>query len=103
MKNFKMNILEVTAKEGLITHAKYFAEASDDENTVQTEGNWWFSDKIIKKPFEEVTEEDIVSWIENETMQDGINLIKSNLNNQLASLKVEKSSRLPWDATFSIE
>lgn len=100
---YKWKILEVTSEEGLITHAKYFVEGTDEQNTVQSEGNWWFSDKIIKKPFDEVTEEDIISWIENETMQDGINLIKSNLDNQLASLKTATNSKFPWDATFSIE
>lgn len=103
MNTYKWTILEVSAEEGLITHAKYHVVASDETNSVETEGNWYFSDKIIKKPFDDVTQEDIVSWIENETIQDGNNLIKSNLDKQLEALKPQKSVDLPWVKTFSIE
>jgi hypothetical protein len=97
MTTFLWKILEVSADNDLITHAKYYvtAEAGTGEK-VETEGNWWFSDKILKKPFSEVTESDVASWIENETTQNGINLIKSRLEEQLASLTGNGVVVAPW-------
>jgi hypothetical protein len=97
MTTFLWKILEVSAADDVITHAKYhvIAEADTGEK-VETEGNWWFSDKILKKPFGEVTEADVASWIENETTQNGINLIKSRLEEQLASLTGNGVVVAPW-------
>lgn len=92
---FKWKILDISADGELITHAKYYVSATDEENTVETEGNWWFSDKILKKPFKDVTEQDIVSWIEQETTQNDVNIIKSRLEEQLNSLNTKKAI-LPW-------
>lgn len=97
MTTFLWKILEVSAADDIITHAKYHvtAEAETGEK-VETEGNWWFSDKILKKPFSEVTEADVASWVENETTQNGINLIKSRLEEQLASLTGNGVVVAPW-------
>ena len=101
MNNYKWTILEVSSEEGLITHAKYHVVASDETNSVETEGNWYFSDKIIKIPYEDVTEQDIIEWVEKETTQDGNNLIKSNLDKQLEALKSQTETQLPWIQTFT--
>lgn len=101
MNNYKWTILEVSSEEGLITHAKYHVVASDETNSVETEGNWYFSDKIIKIPYEDVTEQDIIEWVEKETTQDGNNLIKSNLDKQLEALKSQTVTQLPWIQTFT--
>ena len=97
MTTFDWKILEISADGDLITHAKYhvLAEADTGEK-VETEGNCWFSDKILKKPFGEVTEADVASWVENETTQNGVNLIKSRLEEQLASLKENGVVVPPW-------
>jgi hypothetical protein len=97
MTTFAWKILEVSAADDVITHAKYHVTAeADTGEKVETEGNWWFSDKILKKPFSEVTEADVASWIENETTQNGINLIKSRLEEQLASLTGNGVVVAPW-------
>jgi hypothetical protein len=44
----------------------------------------------------QVTEEMIASWIEQETMKDGINLIKSRLEEQLNELNKAQSVVAPW-------
>lgn len=93
---FTWKILEISAEDDVITHAKYHATAQDGEFVVETEGNWWFSDKIAKKPFAEVTEEDVISWIEQETTQSGTSLIKSRLVEQLATLQNQKKIVAPW-------
>ena len=94
--NFKWSILELSADDGLITHAKYHCSLSDDDLTVETEGNWWFNEPKLKVPFLEVSEEMVVQWIENESMRDGKNLIKSRLEEQLALLEKSKSVVPPW-------
>jgi len=94
--NFIWKILEISANNDLITHAKYSVSAQNGDNSVETEGNWWFSNPVIKTPFSEVTEEMVASWIEQETMKDGINLIKSRLEEQLNAIKNNKIVVAPW-------
>ena len=97
MTTFEWKILDISADGDLITHAKYHVTAlAETGEKVETEGNWWFSDKILKKPFSEVTEADVASWVENETTQNGINLIKSRLEEQLASLTGNGVVVAPW-------
>lgn len=94
--SFTWKILEISAADELITHAKYHVTAQQGEFLVETEGNWWFSDKILKKPFVEVTQEDVISWIEKETTQAEVNIIKSRLVEQLATLQGQKKVVAPW-------
>jgi hypothetical protein len=94
--NYVWKILEISADNDLITHAKYSIIAQDGDNSVETEGNWWFDNPVIKIPFLEVTEEMVASWIEQETMKDGVNLIKSRLEEQLNSIKNSKIVVAPW-------
>jgi len=95
--NFTWEILEISAENDLIIHAKYRVQAQDDNSAiVESEGNWWFNNPTIKTPFAEVTEEMVASWIEQETMKDGINLIKSRLEEQLNSIKNSKTVVAPW-------
>ena len=95
MTTFTWKILEISADQELITHAKYYVTASEDDRLVETEGNWWFNYPVTM-PFAEVTEEMVVSWIEKETMRDGINIIKSRLEEQLNEIKVNHTVPAPW-------
>ena len=79
-------ILEIFAENGLITHAKYFVTAFEDDKKVETAGNWWFQNPEIKVPFDQVTEQLVAQWIESETYKDGQNLIITRLVEQLKSL-----------------
>jgi hypothetical protein len=97
MTNYKWKIIEISTDGELITHAKYHITANNEENSVETEGNWWFSDKILNKPLAEVKEDDIASWIEKEATVNGVCHITNNLDNQLNSLKSNKKSQLPWE------
>ena len=98
-----MVITEIQEKDGLITQAKYFDSLSDDLHTVETEGYWVFQEPQLNVPFDQVTEEMIVSWIEKEAIRDGKNLIKSRLEEQLADLANAKKSALPWmPQTFTV-
>lgn len=93
---FTWKIIEVSAKDGLITHARYHVTASNEDKSVETEGNWYFDCPIEKVPFADVTEEMVASWIEQETMKDGVNLIKSRLEEQLNAIKSNDSVVAPW-------
>jgi len=96
MTTFTWKILEISADQELITHAKYNVTADDLDHTVETEGNWWFQNTVLNTPFADVTEEMIASWIEKETMKDGINLIKFRLEEQLNEIKVNHTVPAPW-------
>jgi len=95
MIHFTWKILNISAENEIITHAKYFVTASEDDRLVETEGNWWFN-YPVNTPFLDVTEEMVVSWIEKETMRDGVNIIKSRLEEQLNTLNVNNTVVAPW-------
>jgi hypothetical protein len=102
MNEYKWKILDITNDNGLVTHAKYHLSATDGENTVETEGNHFFKGKDIVIPYDKLYEQLIINWINDETTIDGVSSIKSHLDEQLASLKVQTTSGLPWLAnTFT--
>ena len=92
--NFIWKILEIYADDGLITSAKYLCSVNDGKNTVETEGYWSFPEAGTV-PFSNVTEEMIVKWIEDSSVVDGKNVIKSRLVEQLESLS-KKPVPAPW-------
>lgn len=89
-------ILDIAADGELITNAKYHAVLTEDSNIIETEGNWTFSDKILKMSFSEITEEMVIDWIKNESMQDGQNIIEAQLIKQLDALKKQNVAVAPW-------
>jgi hypothetical protein len=83
---------------------KYFVSATDGKNTVETEGNHWFSDGIVNKSLNDCKESDLIGWLQTDTTKDDINHIKLNLEKQLAELKKETKVGLPWLAnTFKVQ
>lgn len=99
-----MKITQVHEEGGLILWAKYHESLSDDQNTVETEGYYHFQEPKLNVPFDQVTEEMIVGWINDGTTQNGVNAIKSRLQDQLSSLRAAKSVNLPWEAPiFTVE
>jgi hypothetical protein len=96
MNNYNWKLVEVTAQEGLVTHAYYHVTATDGENTVETEGNHYFKGKEIKIPYAEVREKTILDWINDETTVDEVSSIKSRLDEQLLELKKNRTIGFPW-------
>lgn len=96
MNNYKWSISKVTSEGDLITHAYYHVEATDGENTVNTEGNFYFTGKNVFIPYKDVREKTIIDWIDTETTKDGVSSIKSRLDQQLLDLKSEKKEEFPW-------
>ena len=96
MVNYKWTITDVEATDGLITSAKYHLVATLDDLLVATEGYWFFSNLVANVPFLDVTEQMVATWIDNDCIKDGVSVIKSRLEEQLALLVKSKSVVLPW-------
>ena len=97
MTTYKWKIHEIDATEGLITEVKYSVLARELDTTVETEGYWKFGDPVLRKPLLEVKEEDVIAWVRADSMREGVNIIESRLEEQLANLEKDKV-KLPWVA-----
>ena len=95
MTTYKWKIHEIDATEGLITEVKYSVLARDIDLIVETEGYWRFGDPVLRKPLLEVKEEDVIAWVKADAMREGVNIIESRLEEQLANLDKDKV-KLPW-------
>jgi len=101
---FDWKITKISTEKDAIVHAHYVCKLINDPYEVATEGNWYFSDKIIKKPLEEIKEQDIADWIEKESMQNGVSAIKLRLEEQMQSLQSDQTVNLPWlPKTFKLK
>lgn len=101
---FTWKILETFGDEQKITKVRYLLKAQDEKNIVETEGYHSYSENSVNKPYDQIREEDLIRWLEQDTTKDEINPIKLNLINQLEALKISKKVALPWEAnSFTIE
>ena len=101
---FNWKIIEIYAKNEVIHSIKYFVSATDEINTVETEGNHAFESQKIDKPFAELKEQDLINWLQQETTKNEINIIKLNLQEQLDRLKNSQKVQFPWETdTFTVE
>ena len=94
--NVIWKILDIDGKDGVITSAKYFVQASDDTNTVATEGNYYFDAKDAIIPTSQVTEQMVIGWIQTAAIKDGKNVILDRLQEQLNELGKQKTMVAPW-------
>lgn len=99
MTTFQWKILEVEASNNIVTGAKYFVCAKDEEFTVETEGNCAIPFVEVVSEFDTVTEEQVVGWVKKETMIDDQNSIELRLREQLEVLKSQKPVKAPWVKT----
>jgi len=102
MIQFNWEILEVYG-DNTVSKVRYTLKAQDEENIVKTEGYHDFSEGLVSKPLSEIKESDLIGWLESDTIKDGVNAIKLNLENQLKNLKTSNKIGFPWEAeTFTI-
>jgi predicted KAP-like P-loop ATPase len=94
---FDWKITDVHAEDGLIKEVKYHVTATNEGQSVETEGYWSFGDPVLNVPFTEVTEEMVVEWVKKDAIQFGKNIIESRLAEQLEALKLPKVLP-PWAA-----
>jgi len=93
---YKWKILEVFAKDEVITGAKYHLIGTENDISVESEGNWYFDCPTAKVPYLEVTEDMICQWIEADAVVDGKNHIKMGIEKQVEALKSHKPVPAPW-------
>ena len=94
--DYNWKILEVFAKDEVITGAKYHLIGTEDDISVESEGNWYFDCPTAKVPYLEVTEDMICQWIEADAVVDGKNHIKMGIEKQVEALKSHKPVPAPW-------
>jgi hypothetical protein len=102
MITYKWSILEIFGDQ-TITKVRYLLKAQNEQNIVETEGYHEFSEGLVHKSLSEIKESDLIGWLESDTIKDGVNAIKLNLDNQLKSLKIDQKMAFPWETnTFTI-
>jgi len=102
MITYTWSILEIFGDQTIVK-VRYLLKAQDETNTVETEGEHTFLEGTITKPVSEIKEDDLTRWIEQDTTQDDVNIIKLNLEKQLEALKTSKKIEFPWENnTFTI-
>jgi hypothetical protein len=100
---FNWSFLELFADNNELKSVHYLLSGTDGQVTVESSGNHEFTLGLINKPLSEIVESDLVQWIEKDTTQDGVNLIKLAVENQLKALESTKKVDFPWLAgTFTI-
>lgn len=100
MINFNWTLFGITEN---CTSAEYLLSASDGINSVESFGNHVFKDGTVTIPFSQITEQNIIEWINKDLTQDGVNPLKLNLENQLNALKNNKKVDFPWlTGTFTL-
>jgi hypothetical protein len=96
MSNITWQILDVDIQNDQIISAKYQVIASNDTDTVETEGNWYFNTQFTQE-FADITEQNVIDLILKESVKDGINIIESRLDEQLSYLSENKiKTPAPW-------
>jgi hypothetical protein len=101
---FAWKILELFADDNKLVAVRYLLSGFDGTNTVESEGKHTFSNGVANKTLDQIVESDILQWLEKDTTQDNVNLIKLAVENQLKNLKAQKKVDFPWLAgTFTIE
>ena len=101
MTTYNWKIKAITADQGILKQAYYYLAGTDDTNTVDGEGHWNFQKEYLLT--DTTREEEIISWIKQEAIQEGVNPIELRIEAQLQALKLVKVTELPWIAnTFTI-
>ena len=101
MTNFESKILETLIVDEVLKSVKYWVKATDDQNYVETEGNW----KMLTPHMvdENTTEHQVLHWLDLDATQDGKHLIKYRLQEQLDALSSEITTKPPWAVdTFKV-
>lgn len=95
---YRWNILDIYPNsEGSIIQARYLLTLTDGDDFVSTEGYYNFNNLQATRVFPELTENQVVYWIENDGSQDFVDTIKSRLAEQMETIKAGTGPiRAPW-------
>jgi hypothetical protein len=101
MTDYKWSILETFIVNAELKSVKYWCKATDEKNSVETEGNWKMLTSHIVD--EGTTEHQVIHWIDLDATQDGKHLIKYRLQEQLDALSSAATTKPPWAVdTFKV-
>lgn len=105
MIDYVWKFKELFQKDNVLTHVNYSLTGTDGVYSVTSEGFHEFLPETVDKPFHEILESDIKTWIQKDTTQNEVNLLKSNIESQINYLKNSpKKADFPWlSDTFTIE
>jgi len=101
MTNYQLKILETLIIDGVLKSIKYWCKATNDKQSVETEGNW----KMLTPHMvdEDTTEHQVIHWLDLDATQEGKHLIKYRLQEQLDALSSAATTKLPWAVeTFKV-
>lgn len=101
MLNYEWKILETVIVDGVLKSVKYWCKATDNQNSVETEGNW----KMLTPHMvdENTSEHQVTHWLDLDATQDGKHLIKYRLQEQLDALSSAATTKPPWAVdTFKV-
>ena len=96
MIEYTWKVLELFVNNDQLFAVRYLLCGTDEVNTIESEGKHEFFNGTVTTLLSEIKQSDVISWIEKDLTQDGINPLKLNLENQLNQLKNLKQVELPW-------
>jgi len=91
----KWRINEIEAQDGVITAVKYHISHVENDQLVESEGNWTFRKPHEDVPFDTVTEELVISWLQEDEIINGNPVISGRILEQHNELAKEKVVA-PW-------
>jgi hypothetical protein len=101
MINYQFKILETVIIDGILKSVKYWAKATDSKNSVETEGHWKM--RTIYVMNDDISEHQVIHWLDLDTTENGKHLIKYRLQEQLDALSSEITTKPPWAVdTFKV-
>jgi hypothetical protein len=95
MISYQWKVLEIFGDDKVITEVKYRIVAKDEVNSVESEGYYTFQEPM--RLFAEMLEVDVEIYLNLDSMQNGVNLIKSGLEQQLSNLGKSTVAKKPWE------
>jgi hypothetical protein len=103
MITYTWTFTELFANQDELVKVSYLLSGTDGNAVVQSQGTHEFNPGIVDKKLADIVESDLVQWIEKDTTQDDVNLIKLAVENQLKTVESAEKVDFPWLAgTFTI-
>lgn len=101
MTDYQFKILETVIVNGELKSLKYSCKATDQHNSVETEGYWKMRTTYMVS--EDISEHQVIHWLDLDTTENGKHLIKYRLQEQLDALSSEITTKPPWAVdTFKV-
>jgi hypothetical protein len=98
---YKWKISETVIEDGVLKRLKYWCQAADGQNVVETEGNWTM--RTLYQINDNTSEEQVSQWLDVDASQGGKHLIKYRLQEQLDALRSPIPTKTPWAVeTFKV-